>query len=216
LETIEGDVSYLEVLAKLTRLQQLTDSPALLREVMANPDLPIDSGKLNELPHILGEINVKKENKVVIFSQYKEMTDILHPFLLQYFGGDQNAIRYIAGGVNDKLRAKYQNEFQDDPSVRVCLITTAGNYGLDLFAASYVIAYDELFNPQKMNQIYSRAHRNGQKVPVTAINLRTKGTVEERKAKLLEKKKTMFAAMIDGDDEAFARLFTVQELKGLI
>lgn len=223
LETIdatgEEETSYLTVLAMLTRLQQLLDSPALLREVMMDENLPLDSGKLRELESILTDIN-PRENKIIVFSQYRSMANILYARLTELYGVEQ--VRYIHGGVNNQLRGIYQNEFQESDTVRVMVLTTAGNYGLDLYKASYVILYDQLFNPQKMAQVISRAHRNGAINPVTAIHLMTKDSYEERKAEILETKKVLFKEIIDGeapeDDDIvlIKQNFTLAELKSLV
>jgi SNF2 family DNA or RNA helicase len=208
LENADGEFNYLEVLAQITRFQQVCDSPALLNEYLGK-ELPQESGKLNELPIVLEEINPGR-NKVILFSQYKQMTDIIVKKLREWY--PQYYTAYIAGGVSDMKRRDEQLRFQEDDNCRFIVITTAGNYGLDLYAGNYVIAFDETFNPQKMEQVYSRAHRNGQTNPVTAINFKTFDSYEERKAKMLESKRGQFAAVIDGDDEAFAKMFGAKEL----
>jgi SNF2 family DNA or RNA helicase len=220
LETVNGEgedeTTYLTVLAQLTRIQQLLDSPALLRDLLGDPELPVEGAKLRELGNILEDINVN-ENKTIVFSQYKEMTDILNAYLVEKYG--REAVRYIHGGVNNQLRGIFQDEFQENPKVRIMLITTAGNYGLNLFKASYVVCYDQLFNPQKMNQIVSRAHRNGATQPVTAIYLMTRGTYEERKLEILNEKKALFAEMIDRedlDDTAFQEKLTTADLLRMV
>lgn len=208
LENADGEFNYLEVLAQITRFQQVCDSPALLNEYLGK-ELSQESGKLNELPIVLGEINPER-NKVILFSQYKQMTNILVQKLREWY--PQFYTAYIAGGVSDLKRRDEVDRFQDDDNCRFLVITTAGNYGINAQAASYVIAFDETFNPQKMEQVYSRAHRNGQVNPVTAINFKTLQSYEERKAKMLESKRGIFSAVIDGDDAAFARMFNTKEL----
>jgi SNF2 family DNA or RNA helicase len=209
----EKEFTYLNVLAQLTRLQQVLDSPAILREVLSDPELPEESGKLIELKNILDDLNVM-EHKVILFSQYKEMTDILHSTMAEHYG--LKAIRYIHGGVPSQLRGTYQDDFQTDPEVRIIILTTAGNYGLDLYEAEYVICYDQTFNPQKTAQVISRAHRNGAKNQVTALHLVTRDSYEERKLKLLERKKALFQSVIDNDNALFDKLFTKDDLKNLI
>lgn len=209
-----GGFSYLEALAQITRLQQVVDSPALIRELLGNPDLPIDSGKLNELEDIIKDLDPTK-TKFILFSQYKEMTDIIYKWMIDKKLLPKEQIGYIHGGMKATVTASIQNGFQNG-NIQCVLMTTAGNYGLDLSAGSYVICYDCLFNPQKMEQIYSRAHRNGVKQAVTAINLVTKGSYEEKKLNILEGKKELFKAMVDEDDSAFVKLFTAQEIMSMI
>lgn len=222
----DGEFTYMEALAQLTRLQQVCDSPALLRKVLENPNVPISSGKLNELVPIIQDIDPSK-NKFILFSQYREMTDILYTFLTEdeYDASGKvtrkallrkDQIGYVKGGLKPSETGRIQREFQEG-GIQCVLMTTAGNYGLDLYEASYVICYDQLFNPQKMEQIYARAHRNGAKQAITAINLVTKDSYEEKKLLILENKKQLFNAVIDKDEELFKKLFTSPtDLMGLI
>lgn len=207
-----GEFSYLEVLAQITRLQQVVDSPALLSEVVGKA-LPKASGKITELEHIISDINPLQ--KFVIFSQFKQMTDIIYQHLTENGIIAKERLGYIHGGMKSQSIATIQKAFQES-DMRCVIITTAGNYGIELSAGSYVIAIDCLFNPQKMMQIYSRVHRNGIKNAVTAINILTKGTYEEHKLTILQKKKELFKAMVDSDDEAFAKMFTKQDLINMI
>lgn len=205
-----GEFSYMEVITQILRLQQLVDSPYLLHKVLGDENLPKESGKLSELKNILEDLDLTKK-KVILFSQFKEMTDLLYQWLQDEKILPKSKIGYIHGGMKATATAAIQNGFQDG-DIQMVLMTTAGNYGLDLSAGSYVICYDELFNPQKMNQIYSRAHRNGVKSAVTAINLVTRNSYEERKVNILKAKMELFRAMVDADDTAFAKLFTKKEL----
>lgn len=199
------DFTYLEALAQITRLQQLCDSPALLRSVLEDDTLPEESGKLNDLENILSEIN-PKENKFILFSQYSQMTDILYKWLINTGILQEHQIGYVKGGIKAQKIEEVRQGFQEG-DIQCVLMTTAGNYGLDLYEASYVICYDQLFNPQKMEQIYSRAHRNGAKKPITAINLITADSYEEKKLEILEAKRDLFKAVIEEDEGVLKKLF---------
>ncbi len=213
LENLEtGEFSYMEVLAQITRLQQVVDSPALLSEIVGK-ELPKNSAKLNELVNIVADL--PQATKFVVFSQYKQMTDIIVPHLVEEGVLQREQIGYIHGGMKAEVIGELQKGFQTG-KIRCMVITTAGNYGLDLSAGSYVIAYDCLFNPQKMNQIYSRCHRSGVKSAVTAINILTNDTYEEKKLKIIQKKLELFKAMVDADDAAFAKMFTRQDLVDML
>jgi SNF2 family DNA or RNA helicase len=209
-----GEFSYLEILAQITRLQQVVDSPYLLHEVMGDESLPKESGKLNELKNVIEDLD-PMQHKFILFSQYREMTGILYDWMIAEKLLPKERIGYIHGGLKPTITASIQNGFQGG-NIQCVLMTTAGNYGLDLSAGSYVIAYDQLFNPQKMEQVYSRAHRNGVKQAVTAIRFMTRGTYEEKKLDILESKKELFKAMIDADDTAFAKLFSKEELISML
>lgn len=198
------DFTYLEALAQLTRIQQLCDSPALLRELLEDESLPEESGKLNDLGNILSEIN-PQENKFILFSQYAEMTDILYKWLQENVL-PKHQIGYVKGGISARKIEDIRKGFQEG-DIQCVLMTTAGNYGLDLYEATYVICYDQLFNPQKMKQIYSRAHRNGAKKPITAINMITADSYEEKKLEILEAKSDLFKAVIEEDEGVMKKLF---------
>ena len=212
----EGEFTYMEALAQLTRMQQVCDSPALLRKLLEDPNIPNSSGKLNELANIITDIDPVK-HKFILFSQYREMTDLLLEFLttdqvdasgrvLRKALLKREQIGYIYGGIKPEETGRIQNEFQHG-NIQCVLMTTAGNYGLDLYEASYVICYDQLFNPQKMEQIYARAHRNGAKNAITAINLVTKDSYEEKKLAILERKRELFKAIVDKDEDMMRKLF---------
>lgn len=220
IEKTTGEVSYITVLAQITRIQQLLDSPALLREVYDDPELPIESGKLKELPKILEDIG---ENKVLIFSQYREMTDILLWFLTEKLKIHKDKLRYIHGDTKPYRRAEYQDDFLYNNDVKIMLVTTAGNYGLNLYTAQYIICFDQLFNPQSMNQLISRVHREGAKDNITVIKLLTKKSYEEKKLKILEEKEDLFKAVVENDEEVLKKLLqnnnrklTANELLNLI
>jgi SNF2 family DNA or RNA helicase len=201
----EEQFTYLESLAQITRLQQCCDSPALLRELTENPKLSEASGKLEELENIIGEINPDR-NKFILFSKYSQMTDIMYKWLQDKGILRKEQIGYVKGGIKAQKIEEIRKGFQEG-DLQCVLMTTAGNYGLDLYEASYVICYDTLFNPQKMEQIYSRAHRNGAKKPVTAINLVTTDSYEIKMQEILDTKRELFKAVVDEDADVMKKLF---------
>jgi SNF2 family DNA or RNA helicase len=245
---------YLAVMAQITRLQQVCDTTEIMQRVLGeevpvmepDPDnpgaqrekrnragevvttilrdmsIPAESAKLNELWRILDDINLRT-HKVTIFSQYVEMTDIvLREIQLRY---PQYGFVYIKGGLKAIEISERVEQFQTDPKTRIAIITTAANYGVELFDRSgtsegdYVICVDQHFNPQKMNQIYGRVHRSGQQNTVTVINLLCRDGFEEAKMKLLGSKRAIFDALVEDGDasaEAFEKLFTLEELKSLV
>jgi SNF2 family DNA or RNA helicase len=245
---------YLAVMAQITRLQQVCNTTEIMQRVLGEvvyvmePDpenpgqervkvnragepvttiirdmsIPAESAKLDEMWKIIGDIGLVT-HKVTIFSQYVEMTDIvLREIQLRY---PHVGFVYIKGGLKSIEISERVEKFQTDPKTRIAIITTAANYGVELFDKSgtsegdYVICLDQHFNPQKMNQIYGRVHRSGQKNPVTVINLLCRDGFEEAKMKLLDSKRTIFQALVeDGElsEEAFAKLITLEELKSLV
>lgn len=210
----EEQFTYLEALAQITRLQQVCDSPYLLSALLEK-DLPKESGKLEELENILGDVNPKR-NKFIIFSKYSTMTDIVYDWLQDKGVLRKDQIGYVKGGINARRIEEIRQGFQEG-DIQCVLMTTAGNYGLDLYEATYVICIDTLFNPQKMNQIYSRAHRNGATRPVTAINLVTTDSYEIKMQEILETKSNLFKAVIDEDADVMEKVFgSAQDLLDII
>jgi SNF2 family DNA or RNA helicase len=149
------------------------------------------------------------------------MTDILYDWLDREGILPKSAVGYIKGGTKAADFERVRQGFQDytwgqTGNLQCVLMTTAGNYGLDLYNARYVICFDELFNPQKMEQVLSRGHRSGNTTGVTAITMTTVNSYEEKKRDILERKREVFNAIVDESDEAFAKLFTLKELIELI
>jgi len=209
------EFKYLDVLPQLIHLQQVCDSPALLRELTGDDSLPVQSGKLKVLKEIIEDLN-PAVNKFILFSQFRSMTDILYNWLVEQKLLKKSQIGYVNGDTDSFKIGEIQDGFQNG-DIQCVVMTTAGNYGLNLSAGSYVICYDQLFNPQVMQQIYSRCHRNGAKNAVTAINLLTKNTYEERKLQILKEKKALFKDVIDSEgDSAYLQQLTVEELLALI
>jgi SNF2-related domain/Helicase conserved C-terminal domain len=145
-----------------------------------------ESPKTSLLLEYVETIAANKQ-KVLIFSQYKEEgTDKISKFL------ESKKIKYVlyTGEVSTQKREQAVSEFRSNPDIVVFLATiqTAG-YGITLTEATYVIHFDHLWNPAKMQNAEDRTHRIGQKSSVTVYSFWMKGTIEERiKKKLIEKR----------------------------
>lgn len=214
-----GEFTYMDAIVQLTRVQQLLDSPALLRDALGDPTLPLESGKLLELEGIINDLSPSR-HKFLIFSQYSQMTDLLYDWITTARGDGPPImtpaeVGYVKGGMRPLHIEQVREAFQEG-DMKCVIMTTAGNYGLDLYKASYAICFDSLFNPQKMEQFLSRGHRSGNTEGLTAITMTTRNSYEERKQLMLEEKRELFRAIVDDDDLAFSRLFTVQDLLNLI
>jgi SNF2 family DNA or RNA helicase len=174
------------------------DHPDLLRqsksEQIKNFSIKAtESSKLNELKNIVEEI-VSSGNKVIIFTQYVKMMEIIEreiPDVLLYYGG-----------MSEKQRNEAIRLFTETNDYFVLCSTDAGAHGLNLQnAASYMINYDLPWNPSKLNQRIDRIHRMGQSNVVNIINLVISNytTIEERVVKILNKKQRMFEKLIEGE-----------------
>jgi hypothetical protein len=135
------------------------------------------------------------KKKVLIFSQYlEEGTDKIANLL------NDKGIQYVlyTGRVSEQQKNKAVSDFRSNPDITVFLATikTAG-YGITLTEATYVIHFDHLWNPAKMQNAEDRTHRIGQKHSVTVYSFWMKGTIEERIKKKLIEKRLLVESTID-------------------
>lgn len=109
--------------------------------------------------------NKLSENKILIFSQYKAMLQIIKNFLETNFKSLK--VKILSSEMNEIVRSDIVNSFNSDPEINILLLTTSiGGLGLSLTAANIVIMYDHDWNPMRDLQAMDRAHRLGQKKTV--------------------------------------------------
>src|SRR5260370_36673528 len=104
----------------------------------------------------------------------------------------------LYGGVPGKERRGLMERFRDDPDCRVFLSTDAGGTGLNLQAADTVINLEVPWNPAILEQRIARVYRLGQHRPVRAINLGTRGTIEERVLQTVAMQRPLFECVLRG------------------
>jgi non-specific serine/threonine protein kinase len=163
------------ILAFLTRFKQICNHPSqwLGDGVYA----PAESGKFNRLRELCDEIASRQE-KVLVFTQYREITDPLARHLAGVFG---QAGLILHGGVPVGKRKELVDAFQRDGGPPFFVLSLkAGGTGLNLTAASHVIHFDRWWNPAVENQATDRAFRIGQKRNVMVHKFTCRGTLEER------------------------------------
>jgi SNF2 family DNA or RNA helicase len=180
--------SLSESMVKMLRLKQVTGSTALIGDGSAG------STKLLVMKERLDEALAGGE-KVIVFTQFAEMAKLISALLERSEIGH----RMIYGDVAHEDRQRYVNEFNDDPEVKVMVMTEAGAYGLNLQAASVVIHYDLPWSIAKTLQREDRAHRMGQEKPVTVLTLCARGTIDEYVAKVLKKKNRESVEILEDD-----------------
>jgi superfamily II DNA/RNA helicase len=156
------------------------------------------SSKLKELDQLLDELTATEERKIVLFSEWTTMLDLIEPLLRQR---DIEFVR-LDGSVPQKKRQGLIVRFQEDPRCRLFLTTNAGATGLNLQAADTVINVDLPWNPAVLEQRISRVHRMGQKRPVQVYLLVTEDTIEEGMLDTLEAKRELALAALDLDSKA--------------
>jgi len=170
-----------------------------------------ESCKLDYIEDVLTNLNGTGE-KMVLFSQYPIKTlQLIQPRLQRF-----NPLIY-SGALSSKQRTAVIQQFEEDETVRVLLISLkAGGLGLTLTAANYVAHFDSWWNPATMSQAEDRTHRIGQKKNVTVLSLISKHTIEERIQTILEEKKILFQEVVgDISEDGFSHHLTEEELFGL-
>ena len=175
----------------LACMRMLCDTPYILdQECRISP-------KLDELKKIIPEQLEDPENKIIIFSEWTKMLDLIREYL------DSQGIDYAlhTGQVPQKKRRIEINRFKNDASCRLFLSSDAGATGLNLQVANIVINVDLPWNPAKLEQRIARAWRKHQKRQVNVINLVCESSIEHRIMSILAQKSALAKGVIDGDGE---------------
>jgi superfamily II DNA or RNA helicase len=156
--------------------------------------------KADEAITLLEEFFEQPQTKVVVFSQWLRMHELLVRRLKQRRWGHV----LFHGGVPSSKRKDLVERFRDDPDCRVFLATDAGGVGLNLQHASVVLNMDLPWNPAVLEQRIGRVHRLGQRRPVRVVHFIAQGTIEEGMQQVLKFKKSLFAGVLDrGEKDVF-------------
>ncbi len=202
------------ILALLTALKQICNHPAHYLGESDDGRLPGRSGKLARATEILGEV-VASGDHALVFTQYRVMGDLLVRHFEEVL--DLPEVPFLHGGVPAGRRDDMVDRFQDAPDAPPLLLVSlrAGGTGLNLTRATEVLHYDRWWNPAVEDQATDRAHRLGQNRPVTVHKLVTSGTVEDRIAETLERKKHLADSVV-GEGEAWITELNDDELMELV
>jgi SNF2 family DNA or RNA helicase len=188
----------MHILSIIQTLKQLTDHPALVKKDKNYKKYT--SGKFELLKQILDEA-INSNNKIVIFSQFLGMIDIIERHCQEKNFG----VVTLTGSTTN--RGQVIKQFQTDPNTNIFVGSLlAGGMGIDLTAASIVIHYDRWWNPSKENQATDRAHRIGQKNCVQVFKLITRNSLEENIDKLIAKKSDLFSRFLESDKKQISWL----------
>ena len=196
------------VLRLLTVLKQICNHPAQYLH-QAGP-LPNRSGKLAALEELL-EVIVDTGDSVLVFSQFVEMCSLMESHL----GSLHIPTLFLHGGVPARKREEMVASFQAGAAPVFLLSLKAGGVGLNLTRATHVIHYDRWWNPAVEDQASDRAHRIGQQRAVQIHRLVCEGTLEDRIAELLEKKRALAESVVGGG-EAWIGDLSDSELAALV
>ena len=196
LESADGMARRGLVLQTLLRLKQICNHPS---QSSGDGDYSASaSGKFLRLAEICDEL-AQRQEKVLIFTQFREIIDPLADHLASVFG---RAGAVLHGGTSVKNRRDVVARFQaEDGPPFFILSLKAGGTGLNLTAASHVVHFDRWWNPAVENQATDRAFRIGQKRNVLVHKFVTSGTVEERIDAMIIEKRQMAEEILAGDGE---------------
>jgi len=199
------------ILAFLLRLKQICNHPSQwLGDARYDPN---DSGKFFRLKEIT-EMIAEKQEKVLVFTQFREMTQPLAHYLETIFGRTGLVLN---GATPVRERQGLVDDFQrpDGPPFFV-LSLKAGGTGLNLTAATQVIHFDRWWNPAVENQATDRAYRIGQTKNVLVHKFTCRGTVEEKIDTLIQSKITLAKGLIDSSAEKLLTEMSNDELLQLM
>jgi non-specific serine/threonine protein kinase len=184
------------VLAFLMRFKQICNHPSQwLGDGSWGEE---ESGKLARLRE-LADVIAARQEKVLVFTQFREMTTPLASFLGGIFGRPGLVMH---GGTDVKKRKDLVKRFQEDELVPFFVLSLkAGGMGLNLTAASHVVHFDRWWNPAVENQATDRAFRIGQTKNVLVHKFICQGTLEEKIDELIESKKHLSTELLEGGGE---------------
>ena len=181
-------LSQIMILSALLQLRQVCCDPSLVKLPAA--EKAQSSAKLEALMTMLLEL-VEEGRKILVFSQFTSMLDIIKRRLLEH------GLLFVELNGATQDRKTPVERFQS-AAVPIFLISLkAGGTGLNLTAADTVIHYDPWWNPAAENQASDRAHRIGQTRDVFIYKLIARGTIEQRMIELQERKSALMSAIID-------------------
>lgn len=180
----------IQILAELMRLRRLCCHPSLIA-----PDSKIPGSKLELIGNTVAEL-LENNHKVLLFSQFTDYLKLIESSLIDR----QIETLYLDGSMTQTKRQRAIDAFQNGDADVFLISLKAGGFGLNLTAADYVIHADPWWNPAVENQASDRAHRIGQKRPVTVYRMITKGTIEEKIMELHQRKDQLAEDIIGGAD----------------
>ena len=190
------------VLSYLMRFKQICNHPTQWTGMGGYP--PEESGKFQRLSQLVEEM-ASRQDKVLVFTQFRELTLPLEAFLRPLFGRPGLT---LDGGTPIPQRQQRVADFQRDGGPPFFVLSLkAGGTGLNLTAAGHVVHFDRWWNPAIENQATDRAFRIGQRKNVLVHKFVCRGTVEERINRMLEEKKQLAETLL-GPEGGAEKLLT--------
>ena len=180
-----------------------------LKQICNFDPLTGESAKLEQLMHDMEEV-AANGRKAIIFSQWVEPLKVIAESLKAY-----GPLQYH-GRIPQNERTPILDRFQADPDAHVLLMTYGtGSVGLNLQFSNYVFLFDRWWNPAVEDQAINRAHRIGQRHPVTVTRFLTENTIEQRIGDILEAKRKVFNDLLSQADKPASIGLSEDEIFGL-
>jgi SNF2 family DNA or RNA helicase len=202
-------IPYMHIFALISSLKQICNHPATYLKDIANFER-YESGKWEAFIELLEEA-LESEQKVVVFSQYLAMLDIIGGYL------KKAGIGFAEIRGQTKNRGNEVNRFHQEPECKVFLGSLqAAGLGIDLTPASVVIHYDRWWNAARENQATDRVHRFGQMRGVQVFKMITKHSIEERIDRMIAKKASLLEDVVFFDDHQIVKKLTREEIISLL
>ena len=183
-----------EAMQLMTKARLFCDFPELLD--MRNP-----SAKFAALSELLQQLIKQNGQKVIIFTQYRKVMDLLYKNLK-----DDYNILMIHGDVDTKQRVELCKRFNEDPNVNIIMGTDAMSTGLNLQQADAQINFQDNFSPAIMIQRYNRCNRATSTKSSVIYRFITKDTVEQRVRQTIQKKMMLNDVILDETSDELANI----------
>lgn len=198
--------SKIHIFKFLTRLKQICCHPGILNKEFISDDNI--SEKYNLLKTLISTV-INSSRRVVVFSQYKSMLDIVRDYLVK----SDIKFCYLYGQISNKQ--KEVDRFNENHDIKVFLISIkSGGIGLNITSADTVIHYDLTWNPSVQKQATDRVHRMGQKNHVLVYKLIVENTLEEKILKQQNSKQRLFNDIFENTTSSISQL-SWEEIKPL-
>lgn len=194
-----SDEDRQKLLLALNCMRMVCDSTYILNQNTNH------GNKAGEVVELIKELIEDDSNKIVVFSQWKRMFELIVRKLEKL----DVPFVYLNGDVPAEKRNQIIDKFQHDKNIRIFLSTDAGGVGVNLQSANILINVDIPWNPAVLEQRIGRIYRLGQKKMVSVFNFIAAASIEHRILHLLDFKKSVFEGVIeeDGKDQVLKESF---------
>jgi SNF2 family DNA or RNA helicase len=202
-------IVHLNELGETITVQHVFQLVMRLKQICNFDPLTGESAKLERLMSDMEEV-ADSGRKAIVFSQWVEPLGVLAEALAKH-----GPLQYH-GKIPQAERTPILDRFRDDPDCHVLLMSYgSGSVGLNLQFSNYVFLFDRWWNPAIEDQAINRAHRIGQKNPVTVVRFLSEGTIEYKIAAILEAKRKVFNDLLAQADKPTTTGLTEDEIFGL-